>query len=174
MSVGSVERPTTTTDSSVASSAAIVGVAAGLLSLNRFGGLAAQAPRAFTRLGLVVVWGWIGLSLMIWMFDAAVGALRPARARFEQIAVDVGRAHLPLAGLAIVLFVAAGALQLRWPGLIASLIVFGWWFPAGLVGAARPDADAPIGRYLVTTLAAYALWVAAVGRHLDHQLGHLV
>ena len=46
----------------------------------------------------------------------------------------VGRAHLPLGGLAAVLFSAlSGGLDLRWPGLIATATVFAWWFPLSLV-----------------------------------------
>ena len=45
---------------SLYSAAALVVVAFGLLALNRFGGLTTSAPRAFIRLTLVGVWGWIG------------------------------------------------------------------------------------------------------------------
>ncbi len=47
-----------------------------LVSLNRFGGLIIEAPRGFLRMAVVGVWGWIALSLALWL----VWRLRPGSA----------------------------------------------------------------------------------------------
>ena len=159
---------------SPASGAAIVMVAAGLLSMNRFGGLLTQAPRAFVRLGLVVVWGWVGLGLAIWGTGALIRSRPPRAAGLERTLASLGRAHVPLVALALIMFLSAGALQLRWPVAVATVAVVGWWFPHSLVTGARESGVNSRAASVPVVLTAYAGWLATVGRHLSVQLGHLV
>lgn len=157
-----------------AAGAATVAVAAGLLSLNRFGGLAGTAPRAFTRLALVVVWGWVGLCAFVWLTDGRTWRQGSKRSHLVRTLDAVGRAHLSLIGLAAVLFVAAGALRLRWPGLVAAVVVFGWFFPRSIVAWAADVRGVSLARATVAVAPAYVVWVVTVGRHLQVQLGHLI
>ena len=162
------------TASSPSSGAAIVAVAAGLLSLNRFGGLVTQAPRAFVQLALVVVWGWIGLSLVIWLAMALFAHGRPRLDDLPATIGVVGRSHVPLVALAFIMFLFAGALQLRWPVLIATIGVVGWWFPRTVVIGLGSTAPGRRPERLAATSVAYVGWIATVGRHLLVQLGHLI
>lgn len=159
---------------SLPAGAATVAIAASLLSLNRFGALAGQEPRAFLRLALVGIWGWPLLAATSWLIATTITRRHDGLPGLQRVLAVHGRAHLSLAALAGVLFVAAGALQLRWPGLIAAYVVFAWWFPATLIVGLRSTTQISMRTAGTSALAAYALWLATVGRHLDQQLGHLV
>lgn len=157
---------------SLASSTAVVVIAGAALALSRFGGLSLTAPRAFTRLALVVVWGWIALSVAIWLLESLVRRRSLSRQGVRATLVSAGRAHLSLIGLGVVVFFASVALRTRWPGLLASIGVLGWWFPAALIGI--PSMPDSWSRRVAIIAPAYAGWLLTVGRHLHQQLGHLV
>lgn len=164
----------TVTPMSAGTGVATVAVAAGLLSLNRFGGLVTQAPRAFVRLALVVVWGWIGLGIVLWLVTALLGRRRPRPADLVATLDAAGRAHVPVVALALVMFLFAGALRLRWPVLLATFGVVGWWFPRSvIVNLTTTAATVSTTRAIAATAVAYGAWLAVVGRHLHVQLGHL-
>ncbi len=86
----------------------------------------------------------------------------------------VGFAHAAVLLLAVVILVAAGALQLFGLGQIVAVVVLGFWFPALLVAATSSlfDLDPPVGVAVVAL--PYAIWLATVGRHLLEQVQHLL
>lgn len=159
---------------SLRSAAAYVAVASILLAMNRFGGLVTVEPRSFVRLVLVGVWGWIGMALVAWIVVTTTSpAEHPHRSPAASIAI-VGIAHIPLIWLAGVLFLAAGALQLLWPGLMTAAFVFTVWFPAAVFMGLRVSCGAGFVRAMVATAVSYAAWLAVIGRQLYDQLAHLV
>jgi len=160
--------------STLASAAASVITAAMLIALNRFGALITVEPRAPARLTLVVVWGWLGMAAVAAVVLAARASPRPQRRSLRSVVAVVGSAHVPLIWLAAVLILAAGALQLLWPGLLTALFVFGFWFPASVFTGIRISCGASLWRTVVATTVSYAAWLALVGRHLYDQLAHLV
>lgn len=149
-------------------------MAAGLLSLNRFGGLVTQAPRAFVRLALVVVWGWIGLGVTMWLLTTAFARRQARLDDLQRELARTGRAHTALVALAITMFVFAGALQLRWPGLLLTIAVVGWWFPRSLLAGATTQRSASTWARIMATVLAFSGWLVVIGRHLLVQLGHLI
>lgn len=150
---------------------AIVVVASGMLALNRFGGLVTTAPRAFVRLTLIGVWGWVGLSLAIWIVARIVGRRRPSLA--HTLAV-VGWAHASVAALGGVLFVAAIILQLLGPGRIAAMFVLAFWFPAAIVAGIRSAFEVGPGRAMAVVVVPYIAWFWIVALHLLDQIEHLL
>ena len=150
-----------------------------VMAWSRFGGVAVDAPRAFLRMVLVGVWGWLGLAAAIWLIvrlerrtTGLTGEGRPAP--LERAIAVVGFAHAPLLLLAVVILVAAGALQIFGLGQIVAVVVLGFWFPALLVAASSHlfDLD-PLTGVLVVALP-YGIWLATVGRYLLQQVQHLL
>lgn len=163
---------------SVASAAAVVAVFAGLTSFVRFGGLVTDAPRAFVRLTLVGIWGWILLATTIAgsavAFRVAVARGESATDRLRRAFAIVGRAHLPLLVLVGVTIVAGIFLQLSGPGLLVSVFVIGVWLPAALVTGVRAATGAPWWSATAVVAGPYALWFTVIARHLLEQIGHLL
>ncbi len=148
------------------------GVAVGaslLLALTRVGGLVVTEPRAFLRLALVGIWGWLGLAAVIW-------ALSRGRSgdTLGVTAAAVGLAHTPVLVLALVVFTAANLLQQLGPGLVVAWFVFAFWFPANLTMAAQRSANASLLRAFATMAVPYAIWLVVVGQHLLDRIGHLL
>jgi len=158
---------------------ALVVVASVVMAWSRFGGVALDAPRAFLRMVLVGVWGWLGLGAAIWLIAKLVrssaGLADQSRpAPIERTVALVGFAHAPVLLLAVVILVAAGALQVFGLGQIVAVVVLGFWFPALLVAASSSlfDLDPLIGVAVVAL--PYGIWLATVGRHLLQQVQHLL
>ena len=159
---------------------ALVVAASLVIAWSRFGGLAVDAPRAFLRMVLVGVWGWLGLgagiSLVGRFLSAAVAlaaAGRPAPS-LERTLAAVGFAHLPVLLLGVVILVGAGALQILGPSQVVAVVVFGFWFPALLVVAAGAQFGLDLLRAIVVVAVPYGCWLAFVGRHLLDQVQHLL
>ena len=156
----------------------IATVASFAWSLNRFGGALVDEPRSFVRLGLLGIYGWIGLAVAIWAIAAVVAD--DARALDEKppsvlhsVAV-VGLAHMPVVGLGGVVFIAANLAQVLGPGYVAAVFVLGLWFPAVLVAAAHHSFRLSIGRAALAALIPYLLWLLAIGSHLLGRIQHLL
>jgi hypothetical protein len=86
-------------------------VGAGILALTRLGGLVVDAPRAVLRLMLVGVWGWVGLSVAIWLTITATSGSAGARPGLVHTLAIAGIAHAPVVALGMVVFVSAGVLD---------------------------------------------------------------
>lgn len=149
-------------------------VASVFLALDRFGGLATSEPRSFVRLALVGVWGWLGISLVAWVVVSFPVGRSRAHPTPRSVLAVVGVAHVPMVWLAATLFLAAGALQLLWPGFVMAVFVLAIWFPASLFRGLQVGCGLSVGRALVATAVSYAAWSAVIGRELQAQLGHLV
>lgn len=150
--------------------AAVAVVAGALLALNRLGGLATQSPRAFTRVLSLTVWGWIGLSLLLW-FGVAV-AQRASLAPFSRCVIIAGRSYIALVGLALVLFAAAGLFEMLWVGRVA-VVLAGAAMVITVVGGLRHVVRLGWVSAATVGTVAYTAWIVTVGRELDQQLGHL-
>ncbi len=164
--------------SAVWSALAIVLAASGGLALNRFGGLAFDAPRSFVRLSLYGVWGWLGLSVAIWAAATTIGARTGSapirRSPLQLMLAVVGWGHAPLGVLAIVIFVAAGLLQLLGPGLVVGAFVLGVLFPLALVTGVQNVFGVTLGRAALAVVVPYGLWLALVVRPVYDQIQHLL
>ncbi len=159
------------------SATALAVVASALMALNRFGGLATSAPRSFVRLTLVGVWGWLLLALAIWALGLALsnrGVPRRAGRSLRRSVVVVGLAHLPIAVLAVVLFVFAGMFQLLGPGYVTAVFAFSVWMPLLLVTGARYRLETSWPVALVSALAPYLGWWWLAGSHLVGRVEHLL
>ena len=157
---------------------ATVLLASGLIALNRFGGALVDAPRSFMRLALVGVWGWLGLGSAIWLGAAllsrSASGSRGSTSRPRETLVVVGLAHLPILALGVVILVAAGLLQWLGPGLVATVFVLAFWFPAGVTMAtAHVHGLAPFRALSVVALP-YLAWLGVVARHMIGQVQHLL
>lgn len=161
--------PATARADGLGSATAIVVIAWFLLALNRFGGSVTQSVRPFVRFVVIGVWAWLLGAAVLWLVFALTGGGTRRSARAALTAV--GRAHVPLAAWAVVLFVAAGALRLRWPGLVAAVLVAGWmvWSMATTIAESVGSGR----RSVVAVSAAHAVWLATAGRFLADRLGHL-
>jgi len=162
-------------------SAVIRVVAASLLfALSRFGGLVIDSPRAFTRMTLVGVYGWIGLTAGVWLGAAVLNSVtgQPDDAAqpvpLQHSSSAIGLAHMPLVILGVVIFAAGGLFELLGPGLVAAVFVLGFWFPAGLVVATRSAYQLSLARAAGVLALPYLVWLVIVGRHLMTQVQHLL
>lgn len=155
-----------------------------LLALNRFGGVVIDAPRAFLRMALVGIYGWIGLACAIWLAGLATTdrhQQRPPRHQprsptvvLQETLVAVGLAHTPLLVLGLTIFAAAGLLQLLGPGLVVAVFVLAFWFPATLVMATRSTFGLGMRHAIAVVAVPYTLWYLTAGQHLLDRVQHLL
>jgi hypothetical protein len=156
------------------SAAGLVLVGAGILALTRLGGLVVDAPRAVLRLMLVGVWGWVGLSVAIWLtITATSGSAGPRPGLVHTLAI-AGIAHAPVVALGVVVFVSAGVLDLLGPGMVTAWFVFAFWFPAMLVTGAAAGLHRSVPVAAASVAAPYLVWLVVVGRHVLDRIGHLL
>ncbi len=146
---------------------ALVLVAWGLMAINRLGGLTFDAPRAFLRLTVVGVWGWLGLALAIWLVAGRASSLR-------RVLAVTGWVHVPVVGLAVLIFVVAGAFEVLGPGLIGAIVVFGVLIPSALVLGAEEVFGLERLRAVAVVSIPYLAWTVLVVRHVLGQVGHLL
>lgn len=154
--------------------------ASALIAIGRFGGLVVDAPRGFVRLTLVGVWGWLGLSLALWLLAAygpfltAGHARRRSQVSLRHTVTVVGYAHTSLLVLGLVIFVAANLFQLFGPGLAAAVFAIAFWFPALLTTAIRHTHQLSHPMATAVVAIAYPAWLLVIGRHLLGQIQHLL
>jgi len=168
------------TSGSVWTAAAIVAVTWGLFALNRLGGLALTEPRAFARLAVVGIWGWLALGVAVWAairvsdIVAARGASLQPAVPLDRVLSVVGWAHTPIVALAIVVFVAAGALEILGPGLVVATIVFAAAVPFALVTGVCHVAGSSIMRTIAIVALPYSVWLHIIVRHALDSVQHLL
>lgn len=167
------------TPRSLPTGAVVAVFAAVVIAFDRFGGASFQGFRAFTRLVLVGVWGWIGLGVGIALVGLIGSRLVPSRVGERQPSVQVaiagaGLAHVPVLVFGGVIFFSAGALDILGPGGVTAVVVFLVWFPATLVAATRHTNDADVAASLVMTAPVYGVWWLLAGSHLLDQVRHLL
>jgi hypothetical protein len=165
---------------SVWSATAIVTVTWSLIALDRLGGLALTEPRAFARLAVIGIWGWLALGLSVFaaVRVSAKAAAPDARVRsvvsLERVLSVVGWAHVPVMALAVVVFISAGALQILGPGLVVAAVVFAVAVPFALVTGVRHIAASSIMRAIAIVAIPYAVWLLVVIRHALDSIQHLL
>ena len=151
--------------------------ASGVLSVDRFGGLIVDAPRAFLRATLIGVYGWLGLAAAVWVLAGQVTSRargRQVQIQFQHTVAAVGMAHVPLLVLGLVIFVAANIFRVLGPGLVVAVFVFAFWFPAVLAVAVRHSHRLTLARATALVAAPYLVWFLLVGRRLLSQVQHLL
>ncbi len=140
-------------------------------AFDRFGFQAFIAPRAATRMLLVGLYGWLGLSLAAWLI-ARFGNLSDAE--LGEVARMYGYAHLPLLILSFAIQLFAVTLQLLGPSLVVALFVAAVWLPLSLLSATRYVFGAAARSALLIVGVPYLVWLALVGGYLWRQIGHLL
>jgi hypothetical protein len=163
------------------SAASLVVVAWGLIALNRIGGLALSEPRAVARLTVVGVWGWLALAVAIWSI-ATVGlrgshsGIRRDRAHasLPPVLAVVGWSHLPVVALAVVVFIAAGALRILGPGLFVAVAAFSALVPFALVTGVRHVFRTSTLAAIAVVAVPYLIWLVVVVRHSLGAIQHLL
>ena len=177
------ERWARRTSGSVWSAAAIVAVAWGLIALNRLGGLSFTDPRAFVRVTLTGIWGWLALGACLWLVVRVSTRAAPTDAlddadssvvRLERMLCVVGWAHTPIVVLAIVVFIAAGVLQILGPGLVVATVVFALFVPFALVTGVRHVAGSSIVWASAIVAIPYVVWLLVVVRNARDSIQHLL
>ncbi len=153
-----------------------------VLAWARFGFQGIESPRAITRLVLVGVYGWLGLTalVLIGLRLAAPLAKRLGTAAEAAPTIDpvrllqvIGLCHQPLIVLAVAI-VIGHAVPIPFVLPVLTTITFAIWLPGQLFAAVTAATGLPRQRILPIVFVAYGLWVVTVGRHLLGQLGHLI
>ena len=167
-----VDRWTRVGPQSLWSAMAIVVVTAGLLALVRFGGLVGEAPRAYLRLTLVTVWGWIALSFALVLLTRLA---QPAAGwNVRTIPAVVGLSHVPLATLAGVTLIAGGMLEILGPGRVLAVFALAAWVPASVIVGISVTAETALRRAAAIAAVPYGLWLVLFARHVLGQVDHLL
>lgn len=157
-------------ESTMLGSAALVTGTFLLLAFNRLG-WPDFAWRATTRFLLIGFYGWLGLSLVMFLL-VRFSLRRPGS--LSTLVRLVAHAHLPLLVAAVFIQVAGVSLDVtgvaRWPAAFAGLV----WMPASLTAALRAWSDLKRTEAVMAAALPYGAWAAFVGRHLWTQLEHLL
>lgn len=141
-----------------------------LLAFNRFG-WPDFALRATTRFVLIGLYGWLGLSLLIFVL---VRLSRRRTGSLQTLLRLVAHAHLPVLFVGVVMQVAGVALDITGVALWAAVFAGVVWMPAMLTAALRAWGQLSRSRALLSMGVPYALWVATVGRFVWNHLAHLL
>ncbi len=147
-----------------------------VLAWGRFGSQAFVGMRAYSRFVLVGVYGWLGLTAVLWLI-----ARRRSRSSeggdehdlgIRRLLIKVGQAHQPLVAGALIL----QFLQVAPHSVLNTAIgyVMVAWMGPQLVAAVASFERRSILAVVAPTLAAWSLWLATVGWYLEMRLGHLV
>ena len=160
---------------------ALVLVASGLIAMTRVGGLVIDEPRSSLRLVLVGVWGWLGLAIGIWAtgwtLSHASATTRPPPPPLTSLGLSlamVGWAHVPVIVLGVVVFVAAGLMQLLGPGLVVGAVVLAVALPVALMTGTRHVFGLSWVGAAVAAVVPYAFWLLVAARHVHRQINHLL
>ena len=140
-------------------------------AFDRFGFQAFIAPRATTRILLVGLYGWLGLSAATLLLAHRVTS---ARVSFVEVVRIFGYAHLPLLILGFAIQLVAVVTQVLGPSLIVAIFAFAVWMPASLIAATRYLFEVDVGRSIKIVLPPYAVWALLIGAYLWRQIGHLL
>ena len=142
-----------------------------LLAFSRFGGLLIDAPRAFVRMALVGIYGWLGLAFAVWAALRLTQSSVPNLRRTIELA---GLAHLPLLAFGVIMFFSANLLQLLGPGLVMAILVVGFWMPALLIAGTHHVHQVTVLRSTAVVALPYFVWALVIARHLLAQVRHLL
>ena len=147
-----------------------------LASWNRFGAQGFLGPRAPLRLLLIGLWGWLALSVVVWLiartFDEDLR--NDPLYGLQRAAASMTVTHFPIIILGMYLGTFGAFIRTPIPGLILAVVVFAAWVPTLYVRAMLHLAQVDTRTAILAMIVPYALWLATVGRHLWQQLGHLI
>ena len=153
-----------------------VAAAFALASWNRFGAQGFFEPRAILRMLITGIWGWLALSLVLWVIARRVDEeLRsdPVTSMQRTVA-SVTVAHFPLIILGFYIATFGAFIRTPVPGTILAVAVFAVWIPRLLVRAFQHVAEVDVRTAAGAIVVPYLLWLATIGRWLFIQVGHLL
>jgi len=148
----------------------------GLAAWNRFGAQGVLSPRAPIRMILTGIYGWLALSLVLWLIARRREQFNSGTVLFslQRTAASVAVAHFPLIILGFYIATFGNFIRTPVPGLVLAAIVFALWIPALLGRAMRHLADVDTFTAMGLIAVPYVLWLAWIGRYLHLQVGHLL
>ena len=152
--------------------AALVAMGAyGVLAYDRFGPQAFFDPRATVRFLLTGFYGWLWLAGAAW----AIGRiLLSSDASFASVFRLFGYAHLPLLVVAIAIQLVSVLFHVPGPAGMVAIFVVVFWLPASLIAATRTALSVGTRTSFFVVVGPYTVWLLAVARLLQTQLGHLL
>lgn len=147
-----------------------------LAAWNRFGAQGFLGPRAPVRMLLIGIWGWLILSVVVWLI---------ARTRSEQLRDDplyglqrsaaaMTVPHFPVLILGFYMATAGAFVRTPIPGLVLAIVFFVAWVPALYARALQHLTDVDTKTATLAMVGPYLLWLATIGRYLWQQVGHLI
>lgn len=147
-----------------------------LAAWNRFGAQGFLGPSAPVRMLLTGIWGWLILSLIVWL----IAQTRNEELRgdplygLQRAAVSMTVPHFPVIILGFYMATAGAFIRTPIPGIVLAVLVFGAWVPVLYVRAMKHLADVNTKTAAVAMIGPYVLWLVTIGRYLFQQVGHLI
>lgn len=147
-----------------------------ILAWGRFGTQIFNGLRPATRFVLVGLYGWLGLTLVLWLIQRWRARVtdQPSNPAGDvlRLLTKVGQAHLPLVfgGLTLQFLQVAPHSPLN--TIVGAVIII--WMGGQLVGAVASSERRSLGSVAAPTLLVWALWLATAGWYLEMRLGHLI
>ena len=147
-----------------------------LAAWNRLGSQAVLGPRSPARMILTGIWGWVALTLLIWLIAQRRQPSEPGTAflSLQKAAASVSVAHFPLIILGFYIATFGNFIRTPIPGTIIAVVVFALWIPTLLVRALQHLTDVDTTTALRLIAVPYILWLAWIGRYLYLQVGHVL
>jgi hypothetical protein len=147
-----------------------------LAAWNRLGSQAVLGPRAPVRMILTGIWGWIALTLLIWLIAQHRQPSEPGTTliSLQQAAASVTVAHFPLIILGFYIATFGNFIRTPIPGTVLAVAVFAAWMPTLLGRALQHITDVDTKAALPLIAVPYILWLAWIGRYLYLQVGHVL
>jgi len=147
-----------------------------LAAWNRFGAQGFFDPRALLRMLLTGIWGWLGLTIVVWLIASRLDddVRSTPLVTLQRMAASVSVAHFPLIILGFYIATFGAFIRTPIPGTVLAVAAFGVWIPHLLMRAVRHVADVSVTRAATVVVLPYLLWLAIIGRWLFVQVGHLL
>lgn len=147
-----------------------------LAAWNRFGVQGILGPRAPIRFLLVGLWGWIALSLVVWLiarrFDEDLRA--DPLYGIQRTAVSMTVTHFPIVIAGFYMATFGAFIRTPIPGLIIAIACFAVWIPWLYIRAMKHLADVDNKTAAMAMVGPYVIWLVTIGRYLWQQVGHLI
>jgi hypothetical protein len=147
-----------------------------LAAWNRFGSQGFLGPRSPSRMILTGVYGWLALTVVLWLIARRREPEVPGTELFslQRAAASVTVAHFPLIILGFYIATFGAFIRNPLPGTVLAVVVFAVWIPALLGRALQHLTDVDTVNALGLIAVPYVLWLAWIGRYLYLQVGHLL
>jgi hypothetical protein len=147
-----------------------------LAAWNRFGSQGFLGPRSPARMILTGVYGWLALTILVWLIARRREPAVPGTELFslQRAAASVTVAHFPLIILGFYIATFGAFIRNPLPGTVLAVVVFAVWMPVLLGRAMQHLTDVETVTALRLIAVPYLLWLAWIGRYLYLQVGHLL